>query len=322
MQGGQNKKRKVLLFVGDNISGQTIVNKLIPGMVFAGFTPEICMTKTPPLQAAKVPALQDYSFYESTLLTDTVYPFLDEKTQFSPPKDKNKTPRQLEECGIAVHRVESVNDEAFVNRVLTDDDIIGGISVRNYQIFKQEIIGVFNEKGFLWNLHMGTLPQYRGVYIPARARANDESQYGWTLHKVDKEIDTGDVIRSVNINLDPIPVIEIYQGFVPFGVTAIKDALERLETQKDLNGRPQEEKEAKYYGFPDAEVIEAWRNKGIQLVDPNRVADMYVRCFAAQGTELARELAVEINTAIALHRNATPMLRPRSPSTNGPCLIF
>jgi methionyl-tRNA formyltransferase len=60
------------------------------------------------------------------------------------------------------------------------------------QIFKDEIINLTPNK--IINCHAGKLPFYRGRNILNWVLINDESEFGITVHYVDKGIDTGDII--------------------------------------------------------------------------------------------------------------------------------
>ena len=45
-----------------------------------------------------------------------------------------------------------------------------------------------------FNFHCGKLPEYGGSNIPVWSILNDEKEFGITLHRIDKGLDTGDVI--------------------------------------------------------------------------------------------------------------------------------
>ena len=66
------------------------------------------------------------------------------------------------------------------------------VSMSFNQIFKNEIINLTRYK--IINCHAGKLPFYKGRNILNWALINDESEFGITVHYVDKGIDTGDII--------------------------------------------------------------------------------------------------------------------------------
>ena len=57
-------------------------------------------------------------------------------------------------------------------------------------ILKSSILGIID----CINLHMGILPFYRGRHVVFHALMNEETEIGMTLHKVDGNIDTGEII--------------------------------------------------------------------------------------------------------------------------------
>jgi len=57
-------------------------------------------------------------------------------------------------------------------------------------ILKSSILGIID----CINLHMGILPFYRGRHVVFHALMNEEAEIGMTLHKVDGNIDTGEII--------------------------------------------------------------------------------------------------------------------------------
>jgi len=88
---------------------------------------------------------------------------------------------------------------------LTDDinaDIV--ISIYEKKLFKPEFL-----KGRkVFNFHHGILPHYRGVGTHSWAIINEESDFGVTLHEVDKGIDTGPIIHIINFAIDPSDTAE------------------------------------------------------------------------------------------------------------------
>lgn len=294
-----DKPKKIAIFAGDNLTAHLAVNRLVPAMLARGLSPDICITKMP--DKARVPALpplQNFAFHETGLLGDTIYPFL-EKIPAPIPADKN--PRHLaREYGISFRETENINDPAFVNSVTGDEDLIGGVSIRNLQIFREDIIGAFRAKGFLWNLHVGILPAYRGVFIPPRAIMNGEKEYGWTLHHVDRGIDTGNIIDFCTRPLQRSKtMLRTYTDFIPAGVDMIVSALDAVLAGKAVAGYPQQKEKGNYYSFPSAAELALWREWGISLADPVDTADICIEHFSSPGSPHAFALKGRIIQAFA-----------------------
>ncbi len=59
-------------------------------------------------------------------------------------------------------------------------------------------------KNKLWlNFHPGPLPEYRGRNLCYHALINGAAKFGATLHYMDKEFDTGDIIEVLTFPIEP-----------------------------------------------------------------------------------------------------------------------
>lgn len=75
-----------------------------------------------------------------------------------------------------------------------------GFSIRYNKIIPENIIEKF--KIGIFNTHGGILPDYRGTYSNMNCLINHEKEYGVTLHKIDKGIDTGDIVDILKIKIN------------------------------------------------------------------------------------------------------------------------
>jgi len=73
------------------------------------------------------------------------------------------------------------------------------------------------------NCHMGILPKYKGMDLPEWCILEDETdQLGLTLHFMDTGIDTGDILRKVNIDLGThANMKDLRRSFEPVMVTSM-----------------------------------------------------------------------------------------------------
>ena len=60
------------------------------------------------------------------------------------------------------------------------------------------------KKGFV-NYHPGPLPKYRGPSEYEQAIKNKETQWGVTVHYMDKNFDSGEIIEIKNFDLHEVP---------------------------------------------------------------------------------------------------------------------
>lgn len=70
----------------------------------------------------------------------------------------------------------------------------------------------------LYNIHFSKLPQYKGMYTSCLPILFNEKQTGVTLHKIDKGIDTGDIIDQITFPiLSEYVALDLYKKYTEFG---------------------------------------------------------------------------------------------------------
>ncbi len=298
---------RIGLFFGDGLIGHETLNELFPDILGLGYEVVLFSTCKSNSKKSNIPELAYTNFYETTLLNKVVMPFLDQNKPLlnsdnSLIKNMHYSLEQLiQHYNLEYYHVADVNAPEFIDRLARDDRMVGAVSVRNYQVFKREIINLFKEKGFLWNLHTGILPKYKGVYIPYRCLENGASEYGWTLHYVDEGVDTGDIIAVDSVPLDyKKPVFDIYLGMSKKGARLILKELSAFKDTGELpKAKPQTRKEKQsYYTFPTAQEMAKYDEMGICFVDISKVPDMYVSKFSMHGTGHAQQLRMRVIKAI------------------------
>jgi methionyl-tRNA formyltransferase len=105
------------------------------------------------------------------------------------------------------------------------------------------------------NGHPSLLPRYRGPSPVAWAIRNGESEIGFTLHYMDAELDTGNVLGQVRIPLnDEQGWEDLEPKFGPAIGELFPHVLERVE--RGDPGDPQAEHDATYFSFFEPEY--AW----------------------------------------------------------------
>ena len=75
----------------------------------------------------------------------------------------------------------------------------------NLYFFSLEFEEILNTKSFksknLFNFHFSLLPKYRGCHTNYYQILNGEKKTGVTVHKIDRGIDTGMIIDSLNFKI-------------------------------------------------------------------------------------------------------------------------
>lgn len=298
----ESTPNKIALFVGSDITAQLVLNKIIPDLISSSYEPVIFLPKHRPNPKANLPELREAAFVERTLTNEVVYPFL-ESHPFQG-SGKNTSPEQLaRKYGLQLEYVDNVNNPAFVEKIKADAAIKVGLSVRCFQIFGDDIIQAFREKeqgnGIFLNLHPGVLPKYRGVLSTVRAIAAGEKEYGWTLHHIDRGIDTGDILWVTAKKTDLSKTGTLSQiDVASIGADSIRRALNEIEQGNVLKGYPQNSRGSKYYTYPTEKELAAWKNKGIKVSDVNEIKGVLVDKFSDANTQHGRMLGAEISKAI------------------------
>ncbi|MFI5128890.1 MAG: methionyl-tRNA formyltransferase [Chitinophagales bacterium] len=95
------------------------------------------------------------------------------------------------EAGAAFFMVKSVNNEELIN-IIKDSKIRVAISVNWKYTIPKNFLDLF-ECGIL-NFHLGNLPDYKGNATVNWTIINGESYINGNIHKMDPELDAGDVI--------------------------------------------------------------------------------------------------------------------------------
>lgn len=278
------EKGKIALFACNDLTGWLIVNGLVPRIQAIGYEPVIFNTGDHRNRQFKIPSPAVVAFFNAALPRDVIAPVLEGQPISHA---ANHTLRQLSTIySIEYREIKDVNDPSFVADIVADENIRGGIAARFLQVFEEEAISVFRAKGFLWNLHSGLLPQYKGLLTPYRAIENGEKSYGMTLHDLTSCIDEGDIIATGLLPLDSSkPVLDLYMDTAPLGVDMVIEALSNLDqhghipkTPQALLGSPA------YYPNPTAQEFARYSASGIFYADQCTSIDRIAGLFSAAGT--------------------------------------
>jgi len=99
----------------------------------------------------------------------------------------------------------------------------------------------------LFNIHFSLLPQYKGMYTSIMPILNNEEYTGVTLHKIDKGIDTGDIIAQIKFKIEHDDNSrDIYFKYLEFGIDLVKNNINNLLEQK-FSTRKQNKYKSSYY---------------------------------------------------------------------------
>ena len=150
------------------------------------------------------------------------------------------------ECVMDVRSVNDVQTAALLQKLSPKVVVVNGT-----RILEEHLLHVTG--GVFLNTHVGITPLYRGVHGGYWALASgDPDHFGVTIHKIDKGIDTGDIVAQAVIegsdsdNFVTYPLLQIAKG-MPLLKQAIRDAVDdKLKTMPAPPG------ESKLWSHPTA----------------------------------------------------------------------
>jgi len=289
---------RIALFYSDGLIGNSEMSKIIPQMISMNIKPILYNSAAPYIHRKQIPELKELSFYETELLKNIVDPTLKNYK----PEDQNLclTISQLINIyGLEKYDIEDVNSNEFIAHLENEAQLDGAIAIRFYPIFKRKIINYFSDNSFLWNLHTGILPKYKGVYAPYHALENNEKYYGWTLHCINREIDTGDIIAIDQLPLNAKkPVLNTYLDMSDKGAAMIIGGLMFYQKSGMIFAQKQKSDFESYFTYPTAKEIQKWQNKKIYYVDD--IIQTYTKMFTLKDS--SEEKLLKDNLILAINR--------------------
>tara|TARA_Y100000389_G_C17366752_1_gene466727 strand:- start:22 stop:843 length:822 start_codon:yes stop_codon:yes gene_type:complete len=105
------------------------------------------------------------------------------------------------------------------------DDLIF-FSLEYSKIIKPHL---FKTSALLLNIHFSLLPAYKGMYTSAHPILNGEQYSGVTLHKIDKGIDTGDIIDQMKFDIDINDTAkDLYFKYLKFSIELFKKNIDDI----------------------------------------------------------------------------------------------
>lgn len=97
------------------------------------------------------------------------------------------------------------------------------VSLEFDQIVKPELFA----DASLYNIHFSLLPMYKGMYTSALPILNGETEVGVTFHKIDRGIDTGDIIRQRRFELEQNDTSrDLYHKYIKNGTELVIDCMD------------------------------------------------------------------------------------------------
>ena len=133
------------------------------------------------------------------------------------------------------------------------------VSVAATQKFGPELLAIPDRCAI--NVHSSLLPEYRGVSPSFWSLLHDEAQTGVTVHHMDENLDTGDVIRQEPLAIrDGDTLHSLNERVAEHGSEVLRAALEDVRTGTADPTRPPEG--GSYYSIPERDDVRKFLDRG------------------------------------------------------------
>lgn len=147
------------------------------------------------------------------------------------------------EHGIPVHLTERVDAETIELVKQAQPEVI---VVNSWYTWMPPALYNLPPNGTL-NLHDSLLPKFAGFSPPLWALISGESEFGLTVHRMDEDLDTGDVLVQRSLPIGPTDTgTELVRRGTELIPAALRDALGALESGTAV-WRPQNSEERTYF---------------------------------------------------------------------------
>lgn len=112
------------------------------------------------------------------------------------------------------------------------------------------------------NFHPALLPRNRGLLPCFWTLANGDREAGVSVHWIDEELDTGDVITSRTVPVEPHDSLAtLAHRCSRIGGDVLVDCIRRIE-RDEVETESQDHGRATYYGWPTRSALKRFRRRG------------------------------------------------------------
>lgn len=152
----------------------------------------------------------------------------------------------------------------------------------------------------LYNVHFSMLPKYKGVYTSVWPILNGDKYSGVTLHKIDRGIDTGDIIAQRRITISRKETsYSLYHKFIKYGTMLVIKYIDKL-IRGNVVSFPQESFGSTYYSRRSIDYM----NLQIDLNCTAAQIDKQIRAFYFPAYQIPQVYDRNIiGTQITKHRS-------------------
>jgi methionyl-tRNA formyltransferase len=163
--------------------------------------------------------------------------------------------------GVPLHRIEDINAQRWLDFFRSEEvDLL--VSLSASQIFKDRLLAL--PRYGIINLHAAPLPRYRGLMPSFWQLYHGERQGAVTVHWMEKELDSGDIILQRGFPIAPSDTQDaLIRRGKQVGAELVAEAIELIEGRgRDVPTTPNDPAQATYFSFPTREDARRFRAMG------------------------------------------------------------
>ncbi len=193
----------------------------------------------------------------------------------------------------------SLSDKGFLQRIKNLNADLGVVASFNKRLPKELL--QLTKDGFI-NLHPSKLPDYRGANPYSHVIINGEEESAITLHFMDENFDTGDIISQYRFNLDLNETMgTLFYRTNQMCASMLYEALDYYETH-DFPRKPQpkdgEYKKAEALSFEKKNIFIDWNKSAEEIERFIRGLNPYIGAITCYNGTILR-----INSAYVIEKN-------------------
>ena len=164
---------------------------------------------------------------------------------------KRKISAIAKKYNIKVMHINNVNSKKLHTTIHGKNNVL--LSINCSQIFKRKLLNKFKKK---INLHLGQLPNYRGLFPIFYALINGESLIKATLHEINDKIDQGRIMNELSVKVTKRNVFFMCKKvYKKISKNLAIRFYKIIELNKNLKIKIKNSKNNKYYSYPNLHQI-------------------------------------------------------------------
>ncbi|KTD47723.1 formyltransferase family protein [Legionella quateirensis] len=221
-------------------------------------------------------------FYERTLFSEALIPFLKNHRNEGKYVGLDTLVQKYAINYAFCPFIDNKNASQFILEQANIWKIDVVISIRCIVKLDAQLIHYFTRSNehYLWNVHPGLLPKYRGIMPMFAAMLNQEQHYGITLLRISEQLDEGSIIDSRTCDLDYTQsMMQNILDLIPAGVELVTTNLLKLSRKEPLSALVQNATDTGFYSFPTEEELELFKARGLRLYSKEELINVMKSCY-------------------------------------------